>query len=164
MKQSIFQISVELGIIIDQIIEAGGELTPELEEALSIKEGQLETKATKYGYAIKTMEYESQIIDEEIKRLQDLKKVRQNTMQRLKDVLSTTMQSFDIPEIQTPTLKVNFRKSSSVEILDEDKIPAEFVTIKQTKTVRKVDIKKAIKEGREIEGAQLVENQNLQIK
>lgn len=164
MKKSIFQISTELQSVVNEIIEGGGEITPEIEQALAISEAELQTKAVKYGYAIKTLEYENKAIDEEVKRLQGLKKVRTSAIDRLKNVVSTTMQTFDIPEIDSPTMKINFRKSTSVEILDEEKIPAEFVTIKQTTTVRKVDIKKALKEGEKVAGAQLVENQNLQIK
>lgn len=164
MKKSIFQISTELQTIVNQIIETGGEITPEIEQSLQISEAELETKSVKYGYAIKQMEFDNKAIDDEIKRLQAMKKTRTNAIDRLKNVLSTTMQSFDIPEIDTPTMKINFRKSTSVEIIDEEKIPAEFVTIKQTTTVRKVDIKKALKDGDKVAGAQLVENQNLQIK
>ena len=43
-------------------------------------------------------------------------------------------------------------------------IPAEFVTIKQTVQPDKTAIKKAIKEGREVAGAKVVVNYNLQIK
>lgn len=164
MKKSIFQISTELQTIVNQIIETGGEITPEIEQSLQISEAELGTKSVKYGYAIKQMEFDNKAIDDEIKRLQAMKKTRTNAIDRLKNVLSTTMQSFDIPEIDTPTMKINFRKSTSVEIIDEEKIPAEFVTIKQTTTVCKVDIKKALKDGDKVAGAQLVENQNLQIK
>jgi Siphovirus Gp157 len=164
MKQSIFQISTELNEIINAIIDGGGELTPELEQSLMIKEEELSTKSIKYGYVVKALEYDVNIIDDEIKRLSQIKKVRQNTAERLKNVLKITMQGFNIPEIDTPTMKINFRKSSSLEITDEDLIPKKFVTIKQTSTIRKADIKKAIKEGEEIAGARVVENQNLQIK
>jgi len=164
MKQSIFQISTELNEIINQIIENGGEVTPEIEGALMIKEEELSTKSVKYGYVVKALEYDVNIIDDEIKRLSQIKKVRQNAIERLKNVLSITMQSFNIPEIDTPTMKINFRKSSSLEITDEDLIPKKFITVKQSTTIRKADIKKAIKEGEQIEGARIVENQNLQIK
>ena len=164
MKQSIFQISTELNEIINQIIENGGEVTPEIEGALMIKEDELSTKSVKYGYVVKALEYDVNIIDDEIKRLSQIKKVRQNAIERLKNVLSITMQSFNIPEIDTPTMKINFRKSSSLEITDEDLIPKKFITVKQSTTIRKADIKKAIKEGEQIEGARIVENQNLQIK
>ena len=44
MKQSIYQITNEHQLIINQIIELDGELTPELETALTINKADLETK------------------------------------------------------------------------------------------------------------------------
>ena len=164
MSQSIFKISNELQLIVNEIIEAGGELTEQNEDALIIKEGELQSKSQDYGYVIKRLEYENKIIDDEVKRLNEIKKFRSNAIERLKNILSTTMQTFNIPEIETPTMKINFRKSSSVEIFDEEKIPNQFKTAKTTITISKTDIKKAISAGEEIEGARIVENQNLQIK
>ena len=74
------------------------------------------------------------------------------------------MLEFGIDEINTPTLKLSFRKSEAIEILDEDEIAVEFIKVKETKTVDKTKLKAAIKEGRPVAGAKLVINQNLQIK
>ena len=164
MSNSIFNIGNELQLIINEIIESGGEITPETENALIIKESELSEKSIKYGYVIKAMEYDVSAIDEEIKRLGAIKRVRNNAIERLKNVLSETMQNFDVPEIATPTLKINFRKSQTVEILDEDLIPKEFKTVKVTTSISKAEIKKAIKNGELVAGAGLRNNQNIQIK
>jgi hypothetical protein len=165
MSNAIFQIGNELQTIINEIIESGGELTPEIENALEIKEAELSTKSIKYGYVIKTMEFDINTIDSEIKRLQDIKKVRNNAITRLKNVLSSTMQQFNVPEIVTPTMKVNFRKSQTLEIIDEDKIPKEYKKVKVTTVIDKMMLKAAIKDGISFEGiAELKTNQNLQIK
>ena len=164
MNNSIFNIGNELQLIINEIIESGGEITPETENALMIKESELSEKSIKYGYVIKAMEYDVSTIDEEIKRLGAIKKVRNNTIERLKNVLSETMQNFDVPEIATPTLKINFRKSQSVEILDEDLIDKQFKTVKVTTSINKTEIKKAIKSGQVVVGADLKDNKNIQIK
>jgi hypothetical protein len=164
MKQSIFQISTELNLIINEIIDNGGEVTPEIENALIIKQDELSTKSVKYGYVVKALEYDVKIIEEEIKRLNQIKKARQNASERLKNVLSITMNSFNVPEIDTPTMKINFRKSSSVQIIDESVIPKKFITQKVTKSISKADIKNAIKSGEIVEGAEIIENQNIQIK
>ena len=51
-----------------------------------------------------------------------------------------------------------------MEIINEEEIAAEFIKVKETKTVDKTKLKAAIKEGRPVAGAKLVINQNLQIK
>jgi len=164
MSQSIFKISNELQSIMNEIFDNGGEATPEIESALTIKESELMTKSQNYGYAIKAMEYDVSIIDEEIKRLNQIKKVRNNAVERLKNVLTVTMEAFNVPEIETPTMKINFRKSSSLEITDEKKIPKRFITQKVTSSIDKMEIKKAIGNGEIIEGAEIVVKQNIQIK
>ena len=74
------------------------------------------------------------------------------------------MQQFGVEKIETPTLKLSFRKSESVEIIDEKDVPGNFFETKTVSTVSKTKIKEAIKEGQTIPGAQLITKQNLQIK
>ena len=164
MSNSIFNIGNELQTIINQIIESGGEVNEETENALIIKEGELQNKSQSYGYLIKSMEYDVNTIDSEINRLEGLKRVRNNTIKRLKTVLSDSMQQFEVEELKTPTLKINFRKSQTVEILDEDLIPKEFKTVKVTTSISKAEIKKAIKNGELVVGADLIDHKKIQIK
>jgi hypothetical protein len=139
-----------------------GELTPELEQALIITQENLQEKAINYGYVIKNFESEVDIIEEEIKRLNALKKARINAVDKLKNNISDAMQLFGILEVKAPTFKMNFRKSESVEIYEG--LDQEFITEKVSYQPDKIAIKNAIKEGREINGAALVTNFNLQIK
>jgi len=164
MSNSIFNIGKELQLIINEIIKSGGEVNEETENALTIKEGELQNKSQSYGYLIKSMEYEVNTIDSEINRLEGLKRVRNNTIKRLKTVLSDSMQQFEVEELKTATLKINFRKSQTVEILDEDLIPKEFKTVKVTTSISKAEIKKAIKNGELVVGADLIDHKNIQIK
>jgi hypothetical protein len=139
-----------------------GELTPELENALIITQENLQEKAINYGYVIKNFESEVDIIDEEIKRLNALKKARINAVDKLKANISDAMQLFGILEVKAPTFKLSFRKSESVEIyegLDQD-----FITEKISYQPDKIAIKKAIQEGKQVNGAALITNYNLQIK
>ena len=49
-------------------------------------------------------------------------------------------------------------------MIDETKIPKEFIKVKTTESISKTDLGKALKNGEIIEGAELVENKTLQIK
>ena len=75
-----------------------------------------------------------------------------------------------IPEVEKPITisnwTVSYRKSTQTIIDDESLIPDEYKTT-ETKTIEKIskdDIKKALKEGKEVSGAHLFENQTLTIK
>jgi hypothetical protein len=162
MKLSLYSIEQEYLNIVESIVDAGGEITEEQETALSINKEQLQTKGVCYGFIVKQMEGEIDLIDAEIKRLTALKKTRSNTIDRLKANLSTAMQVFDIEELKTPLIKINFRKSESVEV--DANLDTEYTKTVTTVTPDKVAIKEAIKAGLTVQGARLVTNQNIQIK
>lgn len=160
--KSLYIISREALEIASQLEE--GELTPELENQLAISQAELQHKAANYGYVIKSLDEDLTAIDEEIKRLQGLKKVKSNAIDRLKDAVKSAMEIYGIEKVETPTLKLSFRKSETVEIVNESQIPSEFKTSKVVESIDKVAIKKAIKEGQTVTGAIIQENNNLQIK
>lgn len=159
---SIYNITDDFSQIMAEIESNGGEISPEIDEKLQINQFNLIEKTTNYVHVIKTLESECDIIDIEIKRLQELKKQRSNFTQSLKDRLKNAMQAMELTEIKTALNKINFRKSESVEIIDESILPS-YVLIYEPK-IDKKKIKEIIKNGGQVFGAKIVENQNLQIK
>ena len=164
MNLNIYQIEKSYLTLIDSIIEAGGEITPEQETELAITKESLETKGRSYGYVIKSLESDVDIIDTEIKRLSALKASRNKIIERMKETVSTAMQMFEIDKLETPTLKISFRKSESIEVPNIDLLDKQYVTEKTTYTANKTAIKEAIKRGENVLGAVLNVNQNIQIK
>lgn len=66
-------------------------------------------------------------------------------------------------KFETDHVKVTFRKSQVCEILDEKKVPAEFLVPQEPK-INKAEIKKALKAGRKFEFADLRENRTVTVK
>ena len=162
MKTTLYIIETEYLQLINQIEELDGELTPELEEQLEINQEQLQTKTVAYREIIKAKEAYVQTIDNEIKRLQALKKSQGNIVTRLKDRLLDAVKMYGVIEIGT--FKFSTRKSTQVIVNAEvNKLPTEFKTIKVTETPDKTAIKKAIQAGQVIEGCELIEVLNLKI-
>lgn len=159
---SIYNITDDFSQIMAEIESNGGEISPEIDEKLQINQFNLIEKTTNYVHVIKTLDSECDIIDIEIKRLQELKKQRSNFTQSLKDRLKNAMQAMELTEIKTALNKINFRKSESVEIIDESILPNN-VLIYEPK-IDKKKIKEIIKNGGVVLGAEIVVNQNLQIK
>jgi len=164
MKVALYQIEQEYLNIVQSIIDAGGEITEEQETALSISKEQLQNKGVCYGFIVKELEGNIDLIDLEIKRLQALKKPLANSIDRLKNNLSKAMQMFEVTELKTPLLKINFRKSESIEVTDIDLLDADFVKTTINKAADKIAIKDAIKAEIPVRGAVLLTNYNLQIK
>lgn len=159
---SIYNITDDFSQIMAEIESNGGEISPEIDEKLKINQFNLIEKTTNYIHVIKTLDSECDIIDLEIKRLQELKKQRSNFTQSLKDRLKNAMQAMELTEIKTALNKINFRKSESVEVIDESILPSN-VLIYEPK-IDKKKIKEIIKNGGVVSGAEIVVNQNLQIK
>lgn len=164
MKLSLYDIEKSQLELVEALIENGGELTPEIEQSLQMNADNLSTKGTNYGFIIKELTSEINIIDAEIDRLEALKKSRNKVIEKLKNNLSVAMQIFGVDKIESPVLKISFRASESVEIDDVESIPAKFMVTKTTTQPDKTAIKAAIKAGELTIGAHIQVNQNLQIK
>ena len=164
MSKSLYNIAAEYQHLSDQLIESEGELTPELQELLSINKDELEYKGQSYAMVIKGYESDITVINSEIQRLIDLSTRRNKAIERLKNNLKAAMLLYGYDKIETPLVKLSFRKSESVEIINEAQLDQKYMVEKITVTPNKVAIKNDIKAGIEVEGAVLSVNQNLQIK
>jgi hypothetical protein len=141
-----------------------GELTPDLENELVINQTDLQAKAVDYAYVIKGFEADIDAISNEIKRLSELKKAKENAIDRMKQSVENAFEVYGITEVKTPTLKLSLRRSESIEVAMAELLPESYLVTKTTVSADKVKIKNAIKSGEVVPGAVLVENYNLQIK
>lgn len=122
---SIFNIQQDLYSIFDSIEENEGEITPELEEALTIKREEFSTKIQGYVAFIKQLELDNKGIKEEIARLKDLQKSKEKTIDSLKKIMAMAIDAFgDTNQSGTKFLdygtgKVSIRKSDSIEVDEE---------------------------------------------
>jgi len=140
------------------------ELTPELEAMLVINQEQLQTKAGNYAKVIANIQSDSDAIDNEIKRLKEMKESKDRAITRLKDAVKNAMLTSAIDKIESPLFKLSLRRSESVEVNVVEALPENYITRKVVLTADKLSIKDAIKRGETINGARILENFNLQIK
>ena len=160
--KTLFEITQEV-IELASLLEEG-EFTPELEQQLAITREELENKSINYARVIKQVESDVLTIEKEMSRLLDLKDAKTKVIDRMKESVSNAMQLFKVEKIETPLIKLSFRKSEVLTIEDETKINKIFIKTKETKTIDKAKIKALIKAGHIVKGAKIVEKQNLQIK
>ena len=126
---SIYNIQQELFDIFEQIEENDGELTPELEEKLKISQDEFKDKINSYICVIRQLENDLNAIKEEKVRLDAIKKSKEKTIERLKQVMVEAIQMFgDTSKSGTKFIdygigKVSLRKSESIE-LDDNKLKA----------------------------------------
>lgn len=162
MKNTLYNIKNDYAALMETIEENEGVLTDEQVEQLEINEAQLQDKSVGYLEVIKKNEAFNITIDEEIKRLQALKKRNKTLSDILKSNLLSAVQLFG--EFNVGTLTFGTRKSESILVEDVNSLPDKFKTIKVTEAANKADLKAAIKAGQEIDGVILQTNLNLKVK
>ncbi|HAT4125270.1 TPA: siphovirus Gp157 family protein [Clostridium perfringens] len=150
--------------LLDNLGEQEGLTVEMIHGALGQVEDDINTKIENTCKVIKEIEADSIGIDEEIKRLSALKKQKENAVKKLKEYVEFEMNGIGLNKVEGKLFKISFRKSKVVKVLDETKIPKEFIKVKTTESISKTDLGKALKNGEIIEGAELVENKSLQIK
>lgn len=130
--------------------------------------GEIEIKADNIACMLKNIEAEVKAIKEEEANLATRRKTKEKAYERLKEYLSTTLQSLSIDKVETARNKITFRKSESVEIDDTfiewAQENREDLLKYSAPTADKTEIKKILKGGAELQGAQLISKQNIQIK
>ena len=109
---------------------------------------------------IKNLNAEAEALKIEKNNLAERQKAKENKAESLKKYITGYL---DGATYESAKVRVSFRKSESLEIEEGTIIPDEYLRFKEPE-VNKTDLKKAIKGGLNIQGVQLVENQNIQIK
>lgn len=163
MATTLWEITQEFLSLASYIEEAGGEATDEMMEELAINRENFGHKADGYAKLILKWESEIDTASAEIKRIQAIKKTKENAVARLKETLlhALTLYGQD-GKWETPLMKLSTRRSVAVEIVDETELPELFFVTKRE--VSKAAISAALKEGEDVPGAFLKENVSLQIK
>lgn len=135
----------------------------ELGKALENIDDEIEVKAENYAGVIKNLEAEIDAYKKEIERMSKIKKSLESRASLLKSNLEQAMIELDKKKFKTNLFSFNIQRNApGIKILDEDKIPKEF--IEYEKRIKKNDLKKAIKEGLETDAAILVESESLRIR
>lgn len=164
MDNSLYRISAQQLRLNDMLEETGGELTPELEEALRINADEFDTKAEQYCLSIQRYADLEGSIAREIERLQALRKRVAAISVRLRSHLLGAMECFGMTRAEVGTRRLSVRTSSSVVVDDTAALPARFVRTNIHQEPDKVAIREAMKAGEEVPGARLEYTSNIQIR
>ena len=123
-----------------------------------------EQKIDSYCQIIREYEAEITARKAEIDRLRAANDRAEKAINRMKAALDGFMMASGQNKAKTALFSVSYRTSKSVAITDGAKIPERFMTVKTTFTPNKAEIKKFISDGGTVEGAEIVESRNIQIK
>ena len=108
---------------------------------------------------IKNLDATTKAIKAERDALKERQEQAEHKALMLREWLSGAL---DGEKMETPKVKVSYRKSTAVEV--DDRLPKKWCSKKIVYTPDKIAIKTAIQNGKKIAGAKIVERQNIQIK
>ena len=134
------------------------------QESMDLLKNELRNKSSNIIKYLRNLDAETIAIKDELDRLTKAKKSRERKSKSLKEYLVNTMTFLDKSKIESDIGTYGLRKSHPLVILDINKIPKEFIRIKEETSVDKRAVTNYIKSGHDVEGASLVEKYSLQIK
>ena len=116
---------------------------------------------------VKDLEAEAKAIDDEIRKLSERRDMAKRKAVRLREFLQRVL---DGEKRKTPKYAITYRKTESVDIIDEDRCVAwlidndEDALTYQMPKISKTAVKELIKNGQDVPGVALVERQTMNIK
>ena len=154
----------EAMMIARQLMESGGELTPELEAALDVNQESLMRKVD--GFVAIEDQFQAQ--EYYWKRKRDacdvIYKSFSGQIDRLRERVKFVMNEMGVTELKGDEHRYKLGKSVGRLIIeDEAKVPAEFKMIVQLTQVDKERVKAMLKDGFEVPGAKLLEEGRLSV-
>lgn len=129
----LYELPDEFEAIEAELMENGGELTPEIEARIDALELALDQKAGRICRMIRNHDASARAYDEEIDRLKAHKQTHEITVKRLKDYLHTTMNRLERIEIAAGIFKVVLQNNSRPAIRwtgDVNDIPEPFKRVR----------------------------------
>ena len=145
-----------------ELIENGEE---GLEDTLESLNDTIELKADGYARIIRNLEANAVALKTEIDRLTNRRRSIENSIDRLKENLKNAMIATGKEKIKTDLFNVTVVNNPvAVNVIDEKLIPEKYFKVEIIRKLDKLSLRDAIKNGEEIQGAELTQGKGLRIK
>lgn len=142
-----------------------GQMTPEIMAELDALNQSFEQKMAGCIAVVSELNADAEMIDKEVRRLQDRQKACLRKAIGLKEYMRSCMESLGEKSVDVAgkwTVRIQ-NSPASVNIIDAEKIPPEYVVTKTERIVSKAKIAEDLKAGTDVPGAELVTNTTLRI-
>lgn len=160
----LYEIQQQLNALLEEAwqnaAENEGAIDEGLSEAIDLLEIKRSEKLANIAKVILTLNAEAEAYKKHKQKFAAMEKSAMNRVKWLKNYIDATLQ--DGEKIKTDEVQIATRNSEAVEITDVNKVPAIYL-VAEPKPIKSA-IKKAIKAGEEVPGAEIVVNRSIQIK
>ena len=146
-----------------EIAEEEGDATVVI-DTLEAIEGEIEDKADGYAKVLKELTGKINMLDDEINRLQAMKKVMKNNMDRIKNSLEKSMVVTGKKKFKTALFSFGIQKNpAAVSVLNESAVPEQFWK-PQDPVLDKKGLLAYLKENGDTEYAVITQSESLRIR
>lgn len=147
-----------------QVLEIAEQLDAEtLKDTLDSINDAVEQKVENTAFVVKQLEANVSVIDEEIKRLQAMKSTQTNNIKNLKMYLQESMEKVGLDKVQGDLIKVAIQNNPPSVRLDEGFNNNEYL-IEVAPKIDKKAILSDLKQGKTIQGAEIVQGRSIRIR
>jgi hypothetical protein len=173
----LYELTKELQELYNQIVEADGEITPEVEKELDTVEGDLATKMESIGNLLRNLDLEAShyaakadLVKAEAKRLADKEKAIAGRIEAIKGYCVHCLEAAGLSKVKSASYSYSIRQTEKVEADSLEGISEDFIRVKYTEELDKkalLDYWKGLddKEAhRQIGAAKIVSNKSLQMR
>lgn len=138
------------------------EETGEILNAEELDEIELERneKLENIGLWIKNLESDAEAYKREKDSFAEKERLAKNKVESLKKYLNFVLNG---DTFKSDRVNITYRKSTALNVIDEYLIPKKYF-VKQEPKLDKKAVKDAIKSGKKVKGAEIIEKENIQIK
>ena len=160
-KQSLRTLVEISNTVLNQLIESGGELTPEMEAQLAQVEINLPVKVDGYAAIMERLEMEEAYWKEKAAKFIAVARGCTNVRDRLKESLKFAMSELGTTEILGNDVKFKLSNSKPKMIIDPDTIDKAYTMQVTTTEIDKKRIEEDLKMGVPVQGARLEETKSI---
>lgn len=144
------------------LIEAGGELTEELENALALNERNLSPKVDTYKLYMDHLEKRAEYFDAIEKQAKQAKQMFYRAQDAIKDRMKMSMTNLGVTEMQGDTYRFKLVDGKSKLIIEsESELAEEYFQLTTVKEVNKEKVLQTLETGLHVVGARLEPSKQL---
>lgn len=153
-RLTLYNIADEALALEEMLMNDEGELTDESCELETYISDLMISKTDSIVHVANKLEDEIELAKKHIDRLSGFKRARENAVQRMKEYSLLCLEKMNKDKVAGEIAEIATRKPVKVlDIIDENKIPGEFVTVETVVKIDKKALLAAIKKGLDCEGA-----------
>lgn len=152
---NLFELVAEANGITKAIIEAGGELSPELETALINIDLAMAEKVDGYDHVMERLEHEAEYWKAKADAYAKIAKAHANAKERMKNAIKSAMQAMEKTEVKGVDVRFKMTPVKPKLVIDQATLDPSYLMQVTTSVPDKERIEMALRLGDEVMGAKL---------